>query len=95
MDTVPRTPPNQPCGSTAAPAPATVPAWKRILDVSLTLGALPLLEPLSAAIAVAIKCFSRGPVLFRQERIGLNGKQFIFLRTYPAVSILFSFVNSI
>ena len=60
-----------------AVAPARVPAWKRILDVSLTLGALPLLVPMSAVIAVAIKCVSRGPVLFRQERIGFNGKPFI------------------
>jgi len=60
-----------------AVAPATVPAWKRILDVSLTLGALPLLVPVSAVIAVAIKCVSRGPVLFRQERIGFNGKPFV------------------
>ena len=63
-----------------AVAPATVPSWKRILDVSLTLVALPLLVPLSAAIAVVIKCVSRGPVLFRQERIGLKGKPFICLK---------------
>ena len=61
-------------------APATVPAWKRTLDVLLTLGALPLLVPLAAVIAVAIKCVSRGPVLFRQERIGLKGKPFICLK---------------
>jgi len=64
----------------AAVAPATVPAWKRILDVSLTLGALPVLVLVSAVIAVAIKCVSRGPVLFRQERIGLKGKPFICLK---------------
>jgi len=39
-----------------------------------------LLVPLSAAIAVVIKCVSRGPVLFRQERIGLKGKPFICLK---------------
>jgi lipopolysaccharide/colanic/teichoic acid biosynthesis glycosyltransferase len=64
----------------AAVAPATVPAWKRTLDVSLTLGALPLLALVSAVVAVAIKCVSRGPVLFRQERIGLKGKPFICLK---------------
>lgn len=61
-------------------APATVPAWKRILDVLITLGALPVLVPVSAVIAVAIKCVSRGPVLFCQERIGLKGKPFICLK---------------
>jgi len=57
-----------------------IPAWKRVLDVSLTLVASPLLVAVSAVIAVVIKCVSRGPVLFRQERIGLKGKPFICLK---------------
>ena len=61
-------------------APAAVPAWKRILDVSITLAALPVLVPVSAMIAVLIKCVSRGPVLFRQERVGLKGKLFTCLK---------------
>ena len=63
-----------------AVAPCTVPPWKRVLDVAITLGALPLLVLVSAVIAAAIKCVSRGPVLFRQERIGLKGKPFICLK---------------
>src|SRR5688572_23189057 len=58
-------------------ASARVPAWKRVLDVAVIIGALPLLIPLSAAIALLIKCVSRGPVLFKQERIGLAGKPFV------------------
>jgi len=57
-----------------------VPAWKRVLDVCVTVAALPILLPVSAAIAVVIKCVSRGPVLFRQERIGFRGKPFICLK---------------
>lgn len=58
-------------------AAITVPAWKRMLDVAVTVAALPILIPIAAAIAVLIKCVSRGPVLFRQERIGFCGKSFV------------------
>ena len=61
-------------------ASVRVPAWKRVLDVAVTIAALPLLIPLWAAIAVIIKCVSHGPVLFRQERIGLAGKPFVCLK---------------
>lgn len=57
-----------------------VPTWKRILDVVITIGGLPLLVPVSAAIAVAIRCVSRGPVFFRQERIGFQGQPFVCLK---------------
>lgn len=39
-----------------------------------------LLSPLLIALAVAIKTTSRGPVLFRQERHGLNGDTFTILK---------------
>jgi Undecaprenyl-phosphate glucose phosphotransferase len=51
-------------------------AAKRLLDVSgATLGIL-LLFPLMCAVAVAIKCESRGPILFKQRRTGFNGRVF-------------------
>ena len=43
-------------------------AVKRVSDLLLVLLALPLLLPAFLAIAVAIKCDSRGPVFFRQPR---------------------------
>jgi len=49
---------------------------KRMLDVSLGLTALCVLAPLMAAIAVAIKLTSPGPVLFIQERFGRNRHRF-------------------
>jgi exopolysaccharide biosynthesis polyprenyl glycosylphosphotransferase len=49
---------------------------KRIFDVCLSLLVLLLASPLFALIAVLIKCTSRGPVFFVQERVGLNGKTF-------------------
>jgi Undecaprenyl-phosphate glucose phosphotransferase len=53
---------------------------KRGLD--LVIGGLSLLvcAPLMAAIAVAIRCSSRGPVLYRQERMGLDGERFEMLK---------------
>ncbi len=49
---------------------------KRVFDIVLSLATLILLAPVFVVIAIAIKLTSPGPVLFRQERIGLNGSQF-------------------
>lgn len=55
-------------------------AVKRFLDIIISVAVLIISIPFILAIAVIIKCTSRGPVLFRQERIGKNGKPFIFLK---------------
>lgn len=47
---------------------------KRAMDVTASLAGLVLLAPLWVAIALAIKLDSRGPVLFRQHRIGRDGR---------------------
>jgi exopolysaccharide biosynthesis polyprenyl glycosylphosphotransferase len=49
---------------------------KRTMDVLVSAVGLLLLAPLWIAIAVAIKLDSRGPVLFRQVRMGFEGKTF-------------------
>jgi lipopolysaccharide/colanic/teichoic acid biosynthesis glycosyltransferase len=49
---------------------------KRALDFALALVGLVLLSPVLAAIAVAIKLDSPGPVIFAQERMGKDGKRF-------------------
>ncbi|MDW8307961.1 MAG: sugar transferase [Verrucomicrobiales bacterium] len=54
----------------------SVPRWKRVLDVTLVLVASPVLVPLMALIAVAIRLSSPGPALFRQERVGFRGRRF-------------------
>jgi len=51
-------------------------ALKRAVDLTLTVLAIVLLSPVWLIIAVAIKLDSRGPVFFRQERIGRGGKPF-------------------
>ena len=49
---------------------------KRLLDLTLSLAGGLLLAPVLLGIAVAIKLGSPGPVLFRQERVGRDGKVF-------------------
>jgi Undecaprenyl-phosphate glucose phosphotransferase len=49
---------------------------KRTTDIVFSLLGLVILAPLFAAIAVAIKLTSPGPVLYRQERISLDGTLF-------------------
>ncbi|WP_412068229.1 undecaprenyl-phosphate glucose phosphotransferase [Rubrivirga sp. IMCC43871] len=53
---------------------------KRLGDIGFSLAALVLLSPLLAAIAVAVKLSSPGPVLYRQERMGLSGQTFDILK---------------
>jgi exopolysaccharide biosynthesis polyprenyl glycosylphosphotransferase len=53
---------------------------KRVFDVSGALVGLTLLAPLFAFIAAAIKLTSRGPVFFRQPRIGRAGQEFAMLK---------------
>lgn len=49
---------------------------KRLMDIVLSLAGLILLSPIMLITAVAIKLESPGPVIFQQERLGLNGKVF-------------------
>lgn len=53
---------------------------KRCFDVTCSLVALTVLSPALLLIAVAVKLTSKGPVLFRQKRLGQYGKEFIFVK---------------
>jgi exopolysaccharide biosynthesis polyprenyl glycosylphosphotransferase len=53
---------------------------KRGMDIALSGALLVLLAPLFALIAVAIKLDSRGPVFYRQVRVGRNGRRFRMLK---------------
>ncbi len=59
---------------------SATPWWKRAMDVLGSLFLIVLLAPLFAAVAIYIKCFSSGPVLFRQERIGVGTKRFVIYK---------------
>ncbi|WP_261665147.1 sugar transferase [Deinococcus sp. Marseille-Q6407] len=50
--------------------------WKRFFDVFFTLLALPVLLPLMAVVAAVVYFNSGRPILFWQERVGLNGQPF-------------------
>jgi exopolysaccharide biosynthesis polyprenyl glycosylphosphotransferase len=49
---------------------------KRAIDLAISFTFLVLLSPLFLAVAIAIKLSSKGPIFFRQERLGLNKRRF-------------------
>ena len=53
---------------------------KRALDVTAALGLLLVLSPFLVAIAIMIRLDSRGPVLFRQTRVGYGGSPFMIFK---------------
>ena len=53
---------------------------KRIMDVILASVGIVLIAPILAAIAILVKLTSPGPILYRQERCGLNGRSFMMLK---------------
>jgi len=80
-------------GNNSAPAPAIYPdlfeldgkkkisqVIKRAMDVSGSAFALIILSPVFAALAMLIKLTSKGPIFFRQERLGHFQTPFVFLK---------------
>jgi exopolysaccharide biosynthesis polyprenyl glycosylphosphotransferase len=53
---------------------------KRLLDVTVSATVLVILAPVFAACAIAVWRSSPGPIIFRQERVGLRGQTFTFLK---------------
>jgi lipopolysaccharide/colanic/teichoic acid biosynthesis glycosyltransferase len=67
-----------------------VSAWsgsmaKRFFDIACVVCVLPMAFPISILVGLAVRLTSRGPALFRQERIGRSGRSFTILkfRTMP------------
>lgn len=54
--------------------------FKRSFDIAFSLAAIMLTMPLLIFIAVGIKLTSRGPIIFKQERIGLNRRPFLMYK---------------
>jgi undecaprenyl phosphate N,N'-diacetylbacillosamine 1-phosphate transferase len=54
--------------------------FKRFCDFTVSLLALIILSPLFAIVAIAIKAESKGPVIFKQERLGMGGKVFLIYK---------------
>ncbi len=53
---------------------------KRLIDIAVAATALVALSPVFAACALAVRRGSPGPIIFRQERVGLRGQTFTFLK---------------
>lgn len=53
---------------------------KRILDFTLSLIAMIILWPVFLIIAILIKLDSKGPILFKQKRVGKDKKHFYILK---------------
>ena len=56
------------------------PVLRRLVDIAVSATALVLLSPLLVLAALAVKLESRGPVLYRQRRVGRGGKPFDVLK---------------
>jgi exopolysaccharide biosynthesis polyprenyl glycosylphosphotransferase len=65
--------------NTIARTRTTLPG-KRVIDLLLTSLILLIAAPLFAATALAIKLFDNGPILYRQRRVGRDGKPFYMLK---------------
>jgi exopolysaccharide production protein ExoY len=69
-------------GTVMATVPVTVdsrqalPLWKRAMDLGLIFVSAPITLVVGAIIALVIKVGSRGPVIFKQERVGYKGQTF-------------------
>jgi exopolysaccharide biosynthesis polyprenyl glycosylphosphotransferase len=61
-----------------------MPAWqrslKRIIDVAVSLLGLIILSPLYIGLMIAVKLSSKGPIFFKQERMGYLGKPFDIIK---------------
>lgn len=53
---------------------------KRVIDIVVSALGLIVLSPLFLVIAVVVKLTSPGPVFFRQERMGLDGRRFTMIK---------------
>lgn len=64
--------------------PEIMPIWeqnlKRLMDISVSLSVLILLIPFWIVVGLAVKITSKGPVFYRQERVGRHGKPFQIIK---------------
>jgi len=64
--------------------PQLMPLWqqriKRVMDIIISSLAIIILSPVFLITAICVRMTSKGPVLFRQQRIGMNGKPFQMIK---------------
>lgn len=54
--------------------------FKRLTDIVISLIAIVVTSPIMVVIALCVKCYDRGPVLYRQERLTIGGKPFMIYK---------------
>jgi lipopolysaccharide/colanic/teichoic acid biosynthesis glycosyltransferase len=59
---------------------SNIPAWKRILDVTLVILASPVWLPLMILLMLAVRLSSPGPIFYRQARVGYLGRTFMIYK---------------
>ncbi|GAB4312970.1 MAG: undecaprenyl-phosphate glucose phosphotransferase [Bacteroidales bacterium] len=61
-------------------SPDLMPAWqmslKRLMDIVVSIIGMVILSPVYLFVAIGVKVTSPGPVIYKQERVGLHGKPF-------------------
>ncbi|CAF3887487.1 unnamed protein product [Rotaria sp. Silwood1] len=66
---------------------------KRIMDLAISIVALPVALPLMILGCIAMLFTSKGPAIFRQKRVGLNGKSFTMYKIRTMVHSKDGYVN--
>jgi len=65
-------------------SPDLMPAWqmslKRIIDIVVSAFGMILLSPVYIFVAIGVKLSSKGPVIYKQERVGIHGKPFLMYK---------------
>ena len=65
-------------------SPEQMPLWektvKRLLDISVSMVALLLSLPLYLVVSIIIRATSEGPIIFKQTRVGKNGRNFTIIK---------------
>ncbi|WP_438348927.1 undecaprenyl-phosphate glucose phosphotransferase [Paenibacillus sp. FA6] len=54
--------------------------FKRVFDIVFALLTIILISPVMLAVALGVKCTSPGPIIFKQERVGLNRRNFMMYK---------------
>ncbi len=65
---------------TTTPTDEVALVLKRAFDIAASAIALVLLAPVFTIVAVAVRLDSNGPIFFRQRRVGLHGRAFVFYK---------------
>ncbi|MDE6251927.1 MAG: undecaprenyl-phosphate glucose phosphotransferase [Lachnospiraceae bacterium] len=55
-------------------------AIKRMVDIAGSAAGIIVLFPLMILISIAVRCSSKGPLIFKQERVGLHNKTFMMYK---------------